>query len=79
VTLSYLDDLVLLDVQDDGVGLKPAAQGSFGLRSMRERVEALGGQITLESEPGQGTTLAVSLPLNYAVKPEEVQKPVSTL
>jgi len=80
VTLSYLDDLVLLDIQDDGMGLKPAAQGSFGLRSMRERVEALGGQITLESEPGQGTTLAVSLPLNYApATPGEMPKPASAL
>lgn len=63
LTLSYLDDLVLMDVQDDGVGLLPPTSGSFGLRSMRERVEALGGQMTVESEPGLGTTLAVSLPL----------------
>lgn len=63
LTLSYLDDLVLMDIQDDGVGLQPVASGGFGLRSMRERVDALGGQMTVESEPGLGTTLAVSLPL----------------
>lgn len=63
LTLSYLDDLVLMDVQDDGVGLQAPTTGGFGLRLMRERVEALGGQMTLESEPGVGTTLAVSLPL----------------
>ncbi|MCS7068004.1 MAG: sensor histidine kinase [Meiothermus sp.] len=63
LTLSYLSDMVLMDVQDDGVGLQPPTSGSFGLRSMRERVEALGGQMTVESEPGQGTTLAFSLPL----------------
>ncbi|WP_051529442.1 sensor histidine kinase [Meiothermus cerbereus] len=63
LTLSYLGDMVLMDVQDDGVGLQPPTSGSFGLRSMRERVEALGGQMTVESEPGLGTTLAFSLPL----------------
>jgi len=63
LTLSYLDDMVLIDIQDDGVGLQPPTSGSFGLRSMRERVEALGGQMTVESEPGLGTTIAVSLPL----------------
>lgn len=63
LTLSYFDDLVVMDVQDDGVGLQPALVGSFGLRSMRERVERLGGLFTLESERGLGTTLAVSLPL----------------
>ncbi|RDI96588.1 sensor histidine kinase [Meiothermus sp. QL-1] len=63
MTLSYLGDMVLLDVQDDGVGLLPASAGGFGLRFMRERVEALGGQMTVESEPGHGTTLAFCLPL----------------
>ncbi|GIW24974.1 sensor histidine kinase [Meiothermus sp.] len=72
LTLSYLDDLVLMDVQDDGVGLQPPTSGGFGLRSMRERVEALGGQMTVESEPGQGTTLAFSLPL-YLERAKVVQ------
>lgn len=71
VTLSYLDDLVLMDVQDDGVGLQPALAGSFGLRSMRERVERLGGMFTLESERGLGTILAVSLPLHPPVTAAE--------
>jgi len=70
LTLSYLDDLVLMDIQDDGVGLQAPISGSFGLRSMRERVEALGGQMTVESEPGLGTTLAFSLPL-YSPSREE--------
>lgn len=72
LTLSYLNDMVLMDVQDDGVGLQPPISGSFGLRSMRERVEALGGQMTVESEPGQGTTLAFSLPL-YRAEPAKVE------
>lgn len=70
VTLSYLDDMVLLDIQDDGLGLQPASSGSFGLRSMRERIEALGGSFALESEPGQGTTVAVGLPLSVQSRPD---------
>jgi signal transduction histidine kinase len=70
LTLSYLGDMVLMDVQDDGVGLQAPTSGSFGLRSMRERVEALGGQMTVESEPGLGTTLAFGLPL-YGIPSRE--------
>jgi signal transduction histidine kinase len=68
ITLSYMDDLVALDVQDDGTGFTPEsvaaeANGGFGLRSMRERVEALGGSLLVESEQGSGCTLVVRLPL----------------
>ncbi|GAA0688157.1 sensor histidine kinase [Kitasatospora atroaurantiaca] len=65
VTLTYLDDEVTLDVFDDGVGFDPAAPapGSFGLHGMRERIAALGGSLTVESTPGEGTAVAVSLPL----------------
>lgn len=71
VTLTYLDDATILDVQDDGRGfdplvdqlhVTPGAEGGFGLRAMRERVAALGGALTIESAPGEGTTLAVELP-----------------
>lgn len=70
VTLSYLGDTVILDVEDDGVGLaQPATthdgltSGGFGLVAMRERVAQLGGELFVESEPGEGTTLSISLPL----------------
>ena len=68
LTLSYAEDLLLLDVQDDGVGFDPSScasngDGGFGLRSMRERVAAFGGELLVESEPGAGTTLAIQLPL----------------
>jgi signal transduction histidine kinase len=71
VTLSYFGDVVLLDVQDDGAGMdgtSPAAgsfrSGGFGLTAMRERVEQLGGSLHLESEPGEGTTVAIEIPLS---------------
>lgn len=68
LTLSYLKDRVLLDINDDGVGFVVSGTGGFGLRSMRERVEAFGGQLSVESEPGQGTTVAVNLPAFPASK-----------
>lgn len=78
LTLSYTGDLILLDVQDDGSGFDPSTSnsngdGGFGLRSMRERVEALGGELLVESEPGAGTTLAVQLPLRVAEDREAVE------
>ena len=72
LTLSYLNDALLLDVRDDGVGFQPAladrgrhrsnARG-FGLIGMRERLEQQGGSLTIESEPGVGTTIAAALPM----------------
>lgn len=64
VTLSYLDDAVAVDVCDNGRGMDPtSANGGFGLRTMRERAATLGGTLTIESEPGHGTTVAVWVPL----------------
>jgi len=67
VTLSYVGDTVTLDVDDDGVGFdgqpRPRADGGFGLLGMRERVEAAGGALAVESVPGRGTTIAASVPV----------------
>jgi signal transduction histidine kinase len=67
LTLSYMEDETVLDVRDDGVGFDPArsqarASGGYGLRVMHERVRELGGQLAVETSPGRGTTIAVSLP-----------------
>lgn len=56
-----------LRVIDDGVGfesvpLSDSAPGHLGLTSMRERAEMVGGRLTLESTPGEGTTVAVWVP-----------------
>ncbi|MDX1999443.1 MAG: GAF domain-containing protein [Thermoanaerobaculia bacterium] len=58
-------DRVLVMVEDDGIGfdadrVKPA--GHFGLLGLRERAEALGGTLTIESAPGAGTTVVVEVP-----------------
>ena len=68
VTLTYFDDTVALDVIDDGRGFDPAAvaapgpSGGHGLRGMRERAERLSGSLEIESSPGEGTAIALSLP-----------------
>ncbi|MGH9839903.1 MAG: ligand-binding sensor domain-containing protein [Blastocatellia bacterium] len=66
-TLSRQPDSVKLVIQDNGRGFVVSAQhnagGSFGLRGIRERARLLGGQAVIESAPGEGTTVWLSLPL----------------
>ncbi|MDT5368451.1 MAG: hypothetical protein QOC62_2882, partial [Mycobacterium sp.] len=54
-----------LSIRDDGVGGADTANGS-GLTGLVDRVEALGGQMTISSQPGRGTSLAVKIPLEAA-------------
>lgn len=52
-------------IEDDGVGFFPsvATDGNhLGLFGMRERVEMLGGSLTIESEPGKGTAVRAEVP-----------------
>jgi signal transduction histidine kinase len=53
---------LLLSVRDDGIGGADAARGS-GLVGLTDRVEALGGSIRVSSRPGNGTQIAVELPI----------------
>ncbi|WP_346728942.1 GAF domain-containing sensor histidine kinase [Lederbergia citrea] len=56
---------VLLIISDDGCGFlyeKERTLPTFGIESMRERVEALGGTFRLNSDPGKGTTIYVAMP-----------------
>lgn len=71
VTLSYTDDVVLLDVRDDGVGFTPPPSGAtngagrdggFGLTAMRQRVGEVGGTLSIESEQGAGTSISANVP-----------------
>ncbi|MER7732130.1 sensor histidine kinase [Streptomyces erythrochromogenes] len=74
ITLTFMDASVTLDIVDDGHGFDPSSaasgsgdggsgDGGFGLPAMRSRAETLGGLFTVESAPGQGTAVAVTLPL----------------
>ncbi|TYB54748.1 sensor histidine kinase [Nonomuraea sp. PA05] len=61
LTLSYMEDLVTLDVRDDGIGFDPRLT-AFGLTAMRKRVDRLAGTLEIESEAGAGTAISASLP-----------------
>ena len=64
ITFSFMEDLFVMDIADDGRGFDPSKiKNGFGMRTMRDRAEDLGGTLTLESEPGAGTAVAVSIPL----------------
>jgi signal transduction histidine kinase len=68
VTLSYMEDVVTLDVRDDGIGFDPdcveeALDGSgFGLTGMRQRVARVAGRLEIESAPGEGTAVSATVP-----------------
>lgn len=68
LTLSYMDDTVVLDVRDDGAGFDPSARrerhggSGFGLTAMEQRLRRVSGTLTVESAPGEGTALSASVP-----------------
>ncbi|KAB7627586.1 response regulator [Alkalilimnicola sp. S0819] len=70
-----------IGIRDHGRGFDAAeavryqGSGGFGLFSIRERIEVLGGQFILETAPGEGTTVRLSLPVS-ALPPTERRQPV---
>lgn len=80
VTLSFLGSEVAMDIFDDGTGFDASAaadpagrpDGSgYGLRSLQERVSALAGSLDIESAAGEGTVVAIRLPLGDAAARNE--------
>jgi signal transduction histidine kinase len=73
LTLTCLDDQIVLDVTDDGRGFDPhtpaagpasaAGERGHGLPAIRARLRQLGGTLTIESAPGEGTALSAAIPL----------------
>jgi signal transduction histidine kinase len=68
VALAVSDGHLDATVQDDGNGFDPARLGTaeettFGLRFMRERAGEVGGTVHVDSTPGGGTRVAVTVPL----------------
>gem|GEM_PF-878383 len=65
VLLEATSEALNLTLTDDGRGFRPGRRpaSGVGLLGMRERAESLGGHMTLESEPGAGTRLHVSIPI----------------
>ena len=65
VSLRYTSEKVILEVCDDGCGLtgEHSKAGHFGMLDMRERAEALGSQLVIDSAPGHGTSISVEVVL----------------
>jgi signal transduction histidine kinase len=62
VELSVEDDRLRVQVRDDGVGGADPTTGT-GLRGLRDRVDALDGDLEIDSPPGGGTTVTVEVPV----------------
>ena len=73
LTLSFMSDVVTLDIRDDGVGFSVPDRGhaggsgagsgsGFGLSGMRQRVARVAGSLAIESEPGGGTAISARVP-----------------
>ena len=81
VHLRRLGGRVVLTVADDGAGfdvpddLDQLAGGSFGLRGMRERARLVGGDLSVESEPGDGTVISVWVPAGAPARQPEGPEP----
>lgn len=80
VMLSRRNGVVRVIVEDDGVGFDPELvqrqKRSLGLQGIRERAALLGGALTIESQPGRGTSLFVEIP-DLPVAPTPVDVPTS--
>ncbi|WP_327359004.1 sensor histidine kinase [Streptomyces sp. NBC_01304] len=67
LTLTHLDDQVVLDIADDGCGFdatgQPGGVRGHGLPAMRARAQQLGGTLTVETDPGLGTVVSAAIPL----------------
>ena len=64
VQLGRFDSHLVLTVSDDGMGFDLTTQGSlkqFGIQGIRERAEMIGGALEVESQPGQGTIVMLSI------------------
>ena len=73
VCVTEKDELLVIEVRDDGVGFEPTVisqQGHYGLIGLRERARLLGGQLTIISAPGKGTSMRVLLPVREKIDHE---------
>jgi signal transduction histidine kinase len=57
------DDGLTFEVDDDGPGFRPHSSANGGLRNMHDRIEAVGGVLTIDAPPGGGTRVCGYVPL----------------
>jgi two-component system NarL family sensor kinase len=73
VHVKFLDDIFVLEIKDNGIGFsveekkQSTSSGSgVGLRSLFNRAQIIGAELTMNSEPGKGTNVLIRLPLQEA-------------
>ena len=73
ITLVRKEAAAVVVIEDDGQGFDPEAvrAGALGFTGMRERVELVGGRLTVETSPGAGTTVVAEVHVAPAPLPEE--------
>ena len=79
IVLRYEDEALHLAVRDNGCGFQAgdgAGRGHFGIPVMEERARKLGGALKLESSPGVGTEVTVSVPFNALEQPMRKEQDV---
>jgi signal transduction histidine kinase len=81
VSIRRVNEHINVNVEDDGVGFDPievmsmaTKRAEFGLFSIRERLEQLGGLIEIDSEPGRGSKITMTAPLKYDNSTDRTQK-----
>ncbi|MGW4521123.1 ATP-binding protein [Amycolatopsis sp. NPDC004378] len=63
IELTTRDGHLAVLVRDDGTGITSASRNGHGLANLRDRVETLGGTLTIDSSPGTGTTVHATMPI----------------
>ncbi|HKZ50419.1 MAG TPA: GAF domain-containing protein [Dehalococcoidia bacterium] len=70
VRMEHAENQAQIRIEDDGQGFEllqvQQQEGRYGLHTMKERAEGVGGALTIETSPGQGTRVIISLPLRQA-------------
>jgi two-component system sensor histidine kinase DegS len=85
VTLRAVGDAIEIAIEDNGMGFDVEAQrnttthAGLGLLGMRERVARLSGTCMVDSAPGKGTRVVVTLPLNEPAAATAVPRPVGSI
>ena len=78
ISLTFENDLATLTIEDQGAGFDYAsaksATGHMGLSSMRERIESLGGNLSIDTAPGKGTRVKIEIGTGKEQNPEASQE-----
>ncbi len=70
ISLSFENSVLSISIRDDGQGFQfDSTRAGNGLSNMQHRIEELGGSVSIESAPGKGTTVHITLRLNPPTRP----------